>query len=261
VTSAERRRRLRRGITLGIALVLLVGIAGGIGAWIAPTSPKTTATALVKHAVTASVNAGSMQYVELSTTNGVRDDISGSASPGSGVQTITETASSGLNIFDLRLVKGVVYFRGNKPAVVDQLGVPTTKASPDVNRWVSVRKGEKPYKTFAQGITTKSNISQLTSLFVARTSGLSSNAPSSDTVITGGLYNGKHRAPLGTARLTINTSSLLPKSFAAVAVAGNGARLTLSWTFTNWHERVSVKVPTGAVAYSSLATKSPSKQS
>lgn len=244
--------------------------------------------ALTKSSVAAGISAGTVRYVELSTTNGVRDDISGSAAPTGGTQEITETAASGLNYFDLRLVKGIVYFRGNKPALIDQLGLTAAKATSYVNRWVSVRKGEKPYKTFADGITTKSNLSQLTSLFVADSSGsapansqaASSEATSSssadpspassqaasyqltsappDTVITGKLFDGKGHPPIGTARLTVSTASLLPQSFAALAVGGNGARLTLSWRFSDWHKAVRVKAPSGAVSYSSLKTGSSS---
>ncbi len=255
-TPEERRRRLRTGLLIGGALLLVAGAGIGIGAWLAPSSPKTVATGLLSKAVSAGTGAGSFRYVEQSTDDGVRDDISGDAGPSSGRQVITEQGTSGLDQFDLRLVGGVVYFRGNRAAVIDQLGVTAPQATTYVDRWVSVRKGEKPYKTFADGITTASNLHQLPATFVPASSAATPGTTPPATRISGGLSAGKGHPAVGTAALVVTTASSLPQSFSGQAVADSGARLALSWRFSRWGEKVHLAAPSGAVRYASLGVGS-----
>ena len=255
-TRDERRQLLIRGLVIALAVVLLAGIGFGIGAWLAPTSPATVAKGLTSKAVAAATQAGTFHYVELSTTNGSRNNIRGDAGPDSGRQYITASGASGTDDFQLRLVHGVVYFRGNRPAVIDQLGVPAAKAFSDAGKWVSVQKGEKPYSAFADGITTKSNISQLSSVFVAKDSATQPNASPPTTQITGGLSDGKTRPAVGSAALNVNSSNSLPQTFAGRAIGAVGAEYQLSWTFSHYGQHVKVTAPSGAIAYSSLKVSS-----
>lgn len=240
----------------GATLLVLAGLGIGLGLWLSPTPPATVAQGLAKQAVAAGNAAGSFHYVQRSTEDDVRDVIVGDAGADGGQQLITEQASAGTNIYRLRLVHGVVYFRGNKAAVIDQLGVAQTKASADVGKWVSVHKGDAPYAAFAAGITTKSNLSQLPETFVPLTSSATSSSSPPTTSISGGLTAGKDRPAVGTARLVVVTSSTLPRSFAAKATAITGERLLLSWQFDRWGVPVHVSAPAGAVPYSSLGVRS-----
>ena len=216
----------------------------------------TVAQAALTKSVAAGIKAGSFHYVELSTNDGTPEAITGFAGPTNGRQTITQRGASGINVFNERLVDGVVYFRGNRAAVIDQLGVPTARATTAANRWVRLVKGYALYQTFADGITAKSNLSQLPTTFAPRT--VEAVSGTSTTRISGGLKEGKNHAAIGTAVLVVATSSSLPKSFAAQAVGTNDARLRLSWTFNQWHHPVQVVVPSGAVPYSSLGATPPS---
>jgi len=256
-TPEERRRRRRHGITYGAALVVLAGIGIGLGFWLAPTPPATVAEGLTKQAVAAGNAAGSFHYVQRSTEDSVRDVIVGDAGTDGGQQLITQQGGSGTNIYRLRLVHGVVYFRGNKAAVIDQLGVSQAKASADVGKWVSIHKGDGPYASFAAGITTKSNLSQLPETFVPLTSTTTSSSSPPTTRISGGLTAGKGRPAVGTARLVVATSSTLPRSFAAKATAITGVHLLLAWRFSHWGAPVHVSAPSGAVPYSSLGATTP----
>ncbi|MGH9093255.1 MAG: hypothetical protein ACRDZR_18025, partial [Acidimicrobiales bacterium] len=254
-TPEERRRRRRRGLLAAGALVVLAGAGIGLGLWLAPTPPATVAEGLATQAVAAGNDAGSFHYVQRSTEDGVRDDIAGVAGPDSGQQLITERGATGIDLYHLRLVHGVVYFRGNVPAVVDQLHVPRSGAATVAGEWVSVHKGASPYATFAAGITTRSNLSQLPTTFVPS----SSQARGATTAIVGGLNAGKGRAPVGAARLVVATSSTLPHTFEAKASRSAVVSLRLSWSFSQWGASVHVAAPSGAVPYSSLGATSSSK--
>jgi hypothetical protein len=242
-----------------VVVVVVIGVGFGIGALLAPSSPKTTAVGLVRSATAAAEDAGTFHYVELSTSDGTPNNITGDAAPDTGRQTITTLGAAGRDVFDLRLVSGVVYFRGNRAAVIDQLGVPAGKASAVVDHWVSIHKGEGAYKTFAAGITTSSNLSQLPQTFVPASSHDVAGSSPATTRVLGALFAGKGRPAVGAASLLIVKSNSLPQSMNGEAVGTGGARLALSWTFSRWRQKVTVVAPAGAVPYSSIGASKPSK--
>jgi hypothetical protein len=263
----ERRRRTRRGFALAAALVLAVGAGIGIGAAIAPTSPATLASTLVNHAISSATKAGTYHYVELSSEAGAAADITGDAAPNGGQQVIDERCSpvqSGTTdrtgVFDLRLVDGVVYFRGNRVAVVDVLGVPVSRATSLVRKWVRVVKGQNPYKTFEVGITTSSNASQLRTAFIPTSSrNISASTPPSTDVVGALFTTPKTKQPAGTATLVLNTSNGRPRTLRGSAVYQDTERYTLTWTFDNYSEKVHVVAPPHPLSYSSLGAKPPPK--
>jgi len=234
-------------------VVVALGAGIGIGVWIAPTSPAATARSLMQSTIAAAISAGTYHYVERSTTDGLPDDIVGTAAPDSGSQVITERGSSGTDVFDLRLLHGVVYFRGNEAAVVDQLGVPVARAPGVTRHWVSVRRGEAVYQGFEEGITTKSNIDQLTSVMVPQSTSPLSGTAVPQTQIVGGVIVGKSRVTSGVATLNVSNSTSLPTSLTGRASdQSTGASISLSWSFSHWRERVRVKAPSNPIPYSSL---------
>ena len=254
-TPEERRRRRRLALVLSGVLVLAVGAGIGIGAWIAPTSPTAVASGLVGKAVSAATEAGSFHYVEISTANGHYSRFVGDAGANGGVQHIRTTGKSGTDAFTLYLVGGVVYFNGNVPAVVDQLYVPATKATAVAGHWVKVVRGEAPYKTLAEGITAKSNISQLTSTFAATSSAAVPGASPPSTRVEGSVRATGHVLP-GQATLTMATATSLPERFTALAGTAT-AHLEMRWTFNHYREKVPVHTPKTSQPWSSLGAKPP----
>ena len=255
----ERRRRTRAGVVISSLVVIALAAGIGIGVWIAPTSPEAVARSLFTSSVAAATHAGSYHYVERSTTDGFPDDIVGTAAPNSGLQHIIERGSSGTNSFDLRLVNGIVYFRGNQAAVIDQLGVPLPKAPSIAQRWVSVRRSDAVYRGFEAGITTKSNISQLTSVMVPGSTTPLSGSSEPQTQIVGGVVVGSHKQTAGTARLNVINSTSLPVSLTGQASdLTSGATISLAWTFSHWGERVTVKAPSSSTPFASLGATPPS---
>ncbi len=263
----ERRRRTRRGLAFTLALVVAVGAGIGIGAAIAPASPATLATTLVGRAIAAATDARTYHYVELSTVFGEPDDIEGNAAPGSGQQLIRQACApvradttDRTSVFDLRLVHGIVYFRGNVVAVVDELGVAASRAASVARRWVSVVKGEKPYVTFEQGISTDSNASQLRSAIVPASSrSVPGSTPPTTEVVGAALFTKKADQTRGTAVLVMDTSTGRPRTLRGSALLEDTARYTVTWTFSRFREKVHVVVPSHAVPYSSLHAKAPPK--
>ncbi|MDA8077132.1 MAG: hypothetical protein M0Z40_18300 [Actinomycetota bacterium] len=256
----ERRRRTRRGLAFAGVLILAVGAGIGIGASIAPTSPSAIAKSLVNRAIAQVTHAGTYHYVERSTAFGAQDNIAGDAAPDGGRQVILQHCSGGTTYFHLRLVRGIVYFKGTRVAVVDQLGVPAARAAAVTGRWVKVVKGDKLYAGFADGITTKSNISELRTAIIPTASRALPNSSPPSTEVLGALFKtSKHHRTIGTASLVLDTSSGLPHSLRGTATSASGSHYTLAWSFGRYGEKVDVAAPTASVPYASLHATPPAK--
>ena len=252
----ERRRRTRRGLAFAAVLVIAIGAGIGIGAAIAPTAPATSATKLVNSAIAAVTKAGTYHYVERSTALGVPDDIAGDATPNGGRQVILQRCSAGTTYFHLRLVKGVVYFKGTRAAALDQLGVPATRAASIAGRWVKIVKADKVYSTLADGITTRSNISQLRGAMVP----LSTKQAGSSIEVLGALSKtGKRHQFIGTAALVLSSATGRPTSLRGRASTTTGNHYSVAWTFSRYGEAVHVTAPVSAVPYASLHATTPPK--
>ena len=263
----ERSRRNRRALAFAGVLLVAVGAGIGIGASIAPTSPAVAARALLRRAVASASRAGTYHYVELSSVLGAPDDIKGDAAPNGGQQLIRQqcrpvpsATTNRTSIFELRLVQGVVYFRGNLVAVVDELGVPASRATSLAGTWVEVVKGDKPYRTFEVGITSGSNASQLRAAIIPSASrSLAGSTPPSEEVVGAALRTSRTHKTEGSAVLVIDTSTGQPRSLRGGVVLQGTQRYTVTWTFSRYHEKVHVVAPPHPVPYSSLHAKPPAK--
>ena len=240
----------RRFWVLAAASVLLAAGAGvGIGAAIAPGNPLASAKAAVSKALAAGQRAGSYRYAQLSTVDGVPDNIVGYADRAGGRQQITQ----GSAVSTLLLVHGVVYFKGNKSAMVSALGAPSAVAIRDAGKWVSVPASAGVYTSLADGITTASNLSEIRSLITATSV---SSGPHGTTVVHGKLVVGAGVAPTGTASFTIASTGLPARIDAHGTV--DGGITSYTWTFDHWGSTQRVVAPASPIPYSTLGATPPS---
>lgn len=232
-----------------VGVVLAAGAGIGIGAAIAPGNPVASAKAAVRKALAAGERAGSYRYAQLSSVNGVPDNIVGYADRTGGRQRITD----GSAVSTLLLVHGVVYFKGNKSAMVSDLGAPTAVAIRDAGKWVSVPASAGVYTSLADGITTASNLSEIRSLI---TESSVSSGPHGTTVVHGKLVVGAGVAPTGTASFTIASTGLPARIDAHGTV--DGVATSYTWTFDHWGSTQHITAPTSPIPYSTLGATPPS---
>ena len=254
-TTRRSRTSRRFAVLFTVAVLVAIGAGVGIGAAIAPTNPASTARSVLNQAIAAGTAAGSFHYVEQSTGGGPAETIAGDAAPNGGSQTITQ----GSDQFDLRLVNGAVYFKGNASAMADQLGAPTAIATKDAGRWVSVPKSTGSlYSGFAVGITAKSNLSQINDTVEPLTVTTVGSGSGARTVVLGHMKIGTS-GTAGTTRVVLNAATHLPENVSGNASVPNaGVTETVQWSFDHWHQHVSVSAPSGALPYSSLGATPPS---
>ncbi|MFC0083055.1 hypothetical protein ACFFRE_13045, partial [Aciditerrimonas ferrireducens] len=254
-----RRRRNPKAFAAAAGAVLVAaGIGVGIGAAIAPVSPAAAARNTVEEAVAAAKAAGTYHYVQISSTDGTVDEIVGDATATGGTQVIT----TGQQRYTLRLIGGVVYFKGNASAVAGQLGASAGVAARYAGRWVAItaKNGASFYKTFEEGITTSSNLAEIDQ-------DMDPTAVHHGTVdgravveVTGPLIIGGGVPPSGTATLLLAAGSHRPLSLDGRATV-QGVTITDEWTFSHYGESVRVARPAGAVPYARLGATPPASSS
>ncbi len=257
-----------RLVAIVVAVIVVAAGAGfGIGAAIAPASPaavrranSASAHRALAATLAAARSAGSFSYVEESVQAGQGETIAGSAGRDGGTQHITE----GSDTWNLILVGTKVYFSGNAAAMRDQLGAPAAVASADAGKWIAVpRSTGSLYQNFEVGITTSSNLSQITSTnglgFVPQrvTSGMS--GPTAVTEIHG-IMSVAEGATTNTATLVVDTATDLPMALQARATASQTTE-SFDWTFDHWGRPVRAHAPAAPIPYARLGATPPSSSS
>ncbi len=144
---------------IGVGSVLLVrhiqgtqSTSGSPTAVPATTGSAAEARALYQQAVASTRASTGFHYVAV-TAGGYPQTIVGDAGQSGGSQAITFDSNYGAEQFTLLLVGTTVYFKGNVPAIEDQLGVSAASATSVDGKWVSVVGGNGPYTILQPGIT------------------------------------------------------------------------------------------------------------
>jgi hypothetical protein len=246
---------------IGVGSVLLVRhIQGTQSTSGSPTAvPGTTgsaaeARALYQQAVASTRASTGFHYVAV-TAGGEAQTIVGDAGQSGGSQAITFDSNYGAEQFTLLLVGTTVYFKGNVPAIEDQLGASAASATSVEGKWVSVVRGNGPYTVLQPGITAGSQAT-LTLPLTPESSARVTDAGGVTATRISGIVPATNNLPAGTGSLDIAPRTDLPIIFTST-ISGGTVVLTFTTTFSAWGTAPSVSAPTGAIAWSSLTTAVP----
>lgn len=242
------RPRRISGIATGVTLALVAAL--GLEIALAATAPTTKAapspSQILNDSLVTAAATANFHYRAVWQTSGLTQTIVGDARLSSGTQSV----SVGGARFSAELVDQVVYFRGNPAALRDQLGLPTTTASADAEKWISLQQSDEPYQAIEEGLTTETALSQV--LIVPRTVSPGHPAPGMSVRINGQIPPGtRNQVVTGSARLDVSARTKLPSSYLARGSNG-GQPWSASITFTRWGEDVPVTTPAGALSFGSL---------
>ncbi|HEV7678112.1 MAG TPA: hypothetical protein VGQ42_06055 [Candidatus Dormibacteraeota bacterium] len=208
---------------------------------------------LYQKAMTATRGSAGVHYVAVTSGAGSQKTV-GDAGQSEGTQIITVTSSFGDEQFTLQLVKGVVYFQGNVPAIEDQLGVAAAGAPGLNGKWVSVSSGDGPYSVLQPGITTAEQAKEMP-LLASSTQQVTAAGGVAATRIKG-IVPAQSNIPAGTGYLDVTPSSNLPIAYVSTISAGT-LTVTSTTTFTAWGKAPAPTAPAGAVAWSTLGASPP----
>ena len=220
----------------------------------ATTGSAAEARALYQQAVASTRASTGFHYVAV-TAGGYPQTIVGDAGQSGGSQAITFDSNYGAEQFTLLLVGTTVYFKGNVPAIEDQLGVSAASATSVDGKWVSVVGGNGPYTILQPGITAGSQ-AKLTLALTPKSSTRVTDAGGVTATRISGAVPPTNNLPAGTGTLDVAPRTDLPIIDTSTISVGVVV-LTSTTTFSAWGTAPSVSAPTGAVAWSSLTTAVP----
>lgn len=229
-------------VAVTAVVVVLALVAAGVTALVVSSNATTSAPSLYRRVLAAAGRQATFRYTATSSGGGQTQVTTGVATRDGGTQSIDINGA----VFRLVLVADVVYFDGDVGAVESQLGLSAATAQSVAGTWVSVARGDAPYTSLEQGITTSSALSE-----IAFTPKSVHNVGGAVLRLSGAPEPMKGHTVSGTAKLDVAAGTHLPRSFDVQEVV-DGQSGTTETTFRSWNQPVSVSAPSGATPYSSL---------
>ena len=264
-TGAPESRPKRRWRLVAVAVAVVVLAAAVTGIVVAASSSSSTtstpavvggagaAARLVQASLAAAEAAGTFHYVSTSTTAGVTQTTVGDAAPDRGRQVIT----IGTHTFSVLVIGSTAYFQGDAATLESELDLDPLVAQAHAGQWISLVPSDSPYDSVYAAVTTESALDD--SVTIAAKAVLSdvTIGRTPVTPVRGVLTPVDQTQVTGTCRLDVRSSKPhLPVRFtgsgSVTDQSGNNQQTTMSVTFGDWGEPVTVDAPSGAVAYSSL---------
>ncbi len=239
-----RTRTTRIATWFALAVVAVLGTEIGLAASQSPRVRAPGPAQLLHETFTAAGRSDAFHYRDVWRADGVSQIVVGDARPSSG----SESVSVGSDRFTVVYTGQEAYFEGAAAALRDQLGLPPTTASADAGKWISLQQSDGPFPSVEGGVTTSAALAQvlIAPLAIApapRTHGILL------TRITGRIPHG--RVVTGWARLDLSSRSKLPAAYSAHGSDG-GQSWSSTITFSRWGANDAIKIPAGALPFSSL---------
>ena len=258
------RRRRRPAVRVAALLVTLILVAAvvlpvviltGSGSSMTGSGSSATssqASTLFSQAMTAAGNSAGVHYASQWTGGGAPTTFSGDAGQNDGTQVVTEPTDFGTEQYDVVLAADqTLYVEGNAAALEDELGVTAAAAPGLAGKWISLQTADAPYNEEEGGLTVDSEVG-IPGFKAGSTEPVTGAGGTTLTRIEGTVPAGDG-FPAATVQVDISPATDLPVTI--VVSYGDSGVDTIA--YSQWGTAPSVTVPSGAVAWSSLATSEP----
>jgi hypothetical protein len=222
-----------------------------IAATAAAATPKNpTAAQMLKAALNASQESGSVRFVDQTTVGKQVQKIQGVIS----APTAGETLSGAAEPLVVELIGGTVYVKGSAPALESALQISKAQGTPVAGEWISVSSTDAPFQSLTQALTISATLSEFT--------------PASSHVRFGKIQTvaGHRVRPIigppsslssktsGSAALFVSPKAPYLPQGGSLVLSNGTQRLNEVAVFTNWGAKVSLTAPSGSTAFSSVLT-------
>jgi hypothetical protein len=206
-------------------------------------------------AAVAELKAGGSVHVNItSDTGGATITFSQDSTAAGGRQEMT---FDGVGHATVLLISGVGYLQADEAGLMGFFGVSQSDAARFTDKWISVRAGQKigstTYAQLTDGITLSSVASEL-AITGPYTAVADATVAGQRTFRVQGHAPASQHAP-STARETLNVTAAAPLRPVRLTLSGDPGN-TDQITFSNWGEKLSIRVPPNAQPANSLETPS-----
>jgi len=226
-------------------------VAAAAGCSSAPTGPPPFSSlrpyAVVQTAVQAANRAGSMHFLDVTTSGKHQVTLIGKISAGAAEEVVQGTES-----FEVLLHDATIYVRGSSAFLTSALSLSSAEATAYAGKWISVSSGDNPYEAIAGTLTLEAE--------------LNSYLPTSPLKFgrTIKLHGHRVASVLGTAPASVTGSGGSNALFVSatgphyplggsLVVTTKNAGYRENAVFSNWGEAVTTSAPSGAVPLSSIS--------
>ncbi|MFZ0667129.1 MAG: hypothetical protein WAM97_15365 [Acidimicrobiales bacterium] len=208
-----------------------------------------SANQIIDAAQAAMGREASFHFADVTGSGSKAQTLSGEAGQGEAEQSLIDPDG---DLF-VRQVDSAIYLRGSADVLVSALGLSSTTAAQYAGKWIEITSKEVPYETVAKTLLPTSEVTPYVPV-----SGLTVGAPrvlgGHDVVPVSGQSESSN-GNTAVATLYVSTSAPYLPLDGTLKGTGSEKNDTEESTF-RWAGKVSVPAPSGAVAYSSLATAS-----
>jgi hypothetical protein len=260
-------------VFIAVAILVVVGLLAGGGVALfgssSPTNPSSplapvspAARTALRQAIAAAESAGSFHYVSSTTTVASSGTSSattlGDAGKSSGVQEITTNdPTNGPASFTVLVVGTTAYFRGDVPAIEENLNLTSQVAQAHSGQWISLQPSDgSVYASVYAAVNTHDALAENISIKPQQLGSATQGGKNLDT-ITGALtpvvIPGQGTQNMsGTGTLEISARTHLPVRYDEHGTS-KGQRTTFTMTFNSYGEQVAANAPTSSTTYASIA--------
>jgi hypothetical protein len=234
-------------------LTVILPVAAGVIAVVVPPAvtgaSSLSATTLLNRSLDAAAGAGSVEFVDRSTSGKVTQQLSGAISAPAASETITGNGMP----FAVELIDGVVYVQGSANVLETALKLSPTQANPVSGKWISVTSTDSAFSNLTGELTITQSLNEFTPtgphVHIESTKRINGHTV---IPIVGTPKSTVSRGAKGSVALLVSSRSPhLPVGGSLVLAKGKN-RLNEVAVFKNWGATVSLIAPTGAVPITSI---------
>lgn len=241
---------MRRRVLLPVGIVVAVAAAVAIPLFAVGggSSPSGSAEAVLTEALNSAQVAGSVHFVDHTSSGGQEQVIQGVIS----APTAAETVSGAAVPLEVELIDGVVYVNGGAAVLSGTLGLSAADAAADAGKWISVHSGDEPFDSLTQVLVLSATLDEFTPVTHVKLGKVQDLGGHHVLPITGVPASSVTNGVAADAALLVSVAAPHLPVAGTLVMATKSARLQEEAVFTNWGAKIVLQPPASAVAYSSI---------
>jgi hypothetical protein len=229
------------------SFITCASVGVGIQTTTSSASQPSAAAQLLSDALNAAQKAGSMQFVDKTTSNKSTQILEGVISAPTAGETLHSTEPLQIN-----LINGLIYVYGSAGAIEAALQITVSQATPYADKWIVVHPSDAPFQLLAQDLTLAATIDDFTPGQRGLSMGKVQTVGHQKVIPVVGPPSDLPSGTSGSAALLVSTKAPHLPLGGTLILANKTGRLSEIAVFKAWGARVQLTAPTGTTAFSTV---------